>query len=123
MGTSLQKENKMSLLLNGVTKLDDNTFNVTDIRYEGFYVAEDDMTTVKEHTDYTLQLLKYATSMVDESEFVACDGVCFINGVPHAELINEQGDVTYENVLANMNKKERETQRNRNMKKDMDLDI
>lgn len=102
MGINIKKENTMNLLLNGVTKIDDNTFNITDIRNEGFYVAEDDMITVKEHTIETIQLLNYATSRVDESKYVACDGVCFINGVPHAELINRQGEITYQNLLEDM---------------------
>lgn len=94
--------NKMNLLLRGLTKIDDNIFNITDIRNEGFYVAEDDMTTFKEHTVQTLKLLNYAISKVDDSKYVACDGVCFINGIPHAELINSQGEVIYLNLLEDM---------------------
>lgn len=67
---------------------------ITDIRYEGFYIAEDDGNLCIEHTRETMKLLDKAINLIDEDKYYACDGVIFINGVPYAELVTTKYDKT-----------------------------
>lgn len=68
---------------------------ITDIRYEGFYIEEDNGERPHEHTDYTINLLIESTNMVDKVKYYMSDGVCFISGNPYAELIDFSGELHY----------------------------
>lgn len=68
---------------------------ITDIRHEGFYITEDNGETSVGHTEETLDLLNKAIAMVDDQKYHVCDGVSFINGEPHAELIDFDGELHY----------------------------
>lgn len=72
--------------------------SISEIRHEGFYIEEDASENCIQHTEYTRNLLNKSINMVDEVTYWICDGVCFINGIPHAELIDFEGELYYKPI-------------------------
>ncbi|WP_368900812.1 hypothetical protein [Oceanobacillus oncorhynchi] len=72
---------------------------ICEIRYEGYYIEEDNAKIERKHNSETLKLLTQAMDLVDDVNYSICDGVSFKNGVPFAELIDLKGEMHYNKLI------------------------
>lgn len=69
--------------------------SITDIRFEGYYISEDDNEIEHKHTKFTEDLYELGNTFFNDSKHDVYDGIVYKNGIAYAEFCSLSGDTDY----------------------------